>query len=505
MMTDVVQRFLLTRVFSYLEDAAVRGEGLAQRVRLAEFAAAFAKFSGCGGLVSPRLERLLLAEAAALDGGNDIVPVDSGAVLMVMSEALFFGGHTRVVERWIEGDASRRYSLLLTRQDISDVPERLAAAIRKSGGVMLSVADGEIGDRALCLRRLSAGYGAVVLFTHWDDALPMLAYGREDFPRPVGLFNHADHVFWLGVSVADAIGELRHWGKRLSEGCRGSAVSRVLTIPGDAKPLARRERAAVRASLGVRPESRLVVAAGAAYKFRPVSGLSFADVVARLLCREPTAEFAVIGAGPDDFPDGSRLVRRFDGRLRLFARMPHAQMMDWLAAADVVLGSLPVPGFTVMADALSCGRPVLMCETAGGLMDWMTGSPALCGSVDELIDRTCRLLHDPDESERVWRETWCRLQDDDSMAAFRWRINGFFAALAESGHRLHAIGSVRPLSARFAHFLMQTGTQWLDTMTENRCLGLFGKWQLPNVILRCRQKPWLTPCLLLRWTFHGCR
>lgn len=504
-MTDRLRHVLLTWAFRYLEDAAVRGEGLAQRVRLAEFAASFAKYSGCGGLVSRRIEQMLLSEAAALDGGNDVVPTAPDAVLMVMTEALFFGGHTRVVERWIEGDDTRRYSLLLTRQATSDVPARLQSAVRKSGGVLLSVADGEIGDRALRLRRLSAGYGAVVLFTHWDDALPLLAYGREDFPRPVGLFNHADHVFWLGVSVADAIGELRHWGGRLSEECRGTAVSRVLTIPGDAMPLTVRDRAAVRAALGVRPKSRLVVAAGAAYKFRPVSGLGFADVVACLLRREREAELVVIGAGPDDFPDGPHLIRRFDGRLRLLARMPHAQMMDWLAAADVVLGSLPVPGFTVMADALSCGRPVLMCETPGGLMDWMTGSAALCGSVDELVDRTCRLLHDPDESERVWRETWRRLQDADSPDAFRRRMNGFFAALAESGHRLHAIGSVRPLSARFAHFLMQTGAQWLDMMTENRCLGLFGKWQLPNVVLRCRQKPQLTPWLLLRWAIHGCR
>ena len=80
-------------------EAAVAGEcDLARQLEITEAAAAFARQSGCGSFSSSTIERAFLCRAASLAP----VPVHdavSGAVLMVMSEAYAWGGHTRAVER----------------------------------------------------------------------------------------------------------------------------------------------------------------------------------------------------------------------------------------------------------------------------------------------------------------------------------------------------------------------------------------------------------------------
>ena len=73
----------------------------------------------------------------------------------------------------------------------------------------------------------------VVTFADTDDPLPLVAYGTEDFKRPVGLYNHADHDFWLGVGVSDLVADLRRWGERLTREVRGATASYRLTIPLD--------------------------------------------------------------------------------------------------------------------------------------------------------------------------------------------------------------------------------------------------------------------------------
>ena len=104
-----------------------------------------------------------------------------------MSEAYHTGGHTRVVERWIEADDKRKYSLVMTRKSPSELPSRLVAAVERSGGRIVELdSETDFIKRGLALRKIAASFETVVLHTHMDDPIPLIAFGSDDFKRPVG-------------------------------------------------------------------------------------------------------------------------------------------------------------------------------------------------------------------------------------------------------------------------------------------------------------------------------
>ena len=129
--------------------------------------------------------------------------------LIVFTLSYFTGGHTRVAERWIETDTHHRYSVAFTApQNGLEIPERLKNAVAQSGGELLFVNGENALETGLNLRRIASKFESVVLFTHMGDPTAIIAFASSDFKRPVGFYNHADHRFWLGVSISDIIGEL---------------------------------------------------------------------------------------------------------------------------------------------------------------------------------------------------------------------------------------------------------------------------------------------------------
>src|SRR5438067_2243266 len=76
-------------------------------------------------------------------------------------------------------------------------------AVKTSGGELMALNPAAPWiERARALRELARGYDAVVLHIHHHDPVPILAFADGDRP-PVVLFNHADHMFWLGSSIVD--------------------------------------------------------------------------------------------------------------------------------------------------------------------------------------------------------------------------------------------------------------------------------------------------------------
>lgn len=492
--------------FRRFEEAVAGEYDLARQLEIVRAAAAFARQSGCGAFASATIERAFRCRAAEL-GPVPVHEAVPGTVLMVMSEAYAWGGHTRAVERWIEADGKHCYSVVVTRQ-AKDVPfpERLRAAVDRSGGeIVLLDAEEPAEVRAKRLRELSSRFAFVVLHIHPDDPLPIMAYGTEEFPRPVGLYDHLDYGFWLGVGIADGVGELREWGCRLSLDRRGVEYAKVLGIPGDSVARVEPDRLANRRKLGLPEDARIVVTAGAAYKYQAMPGRDFLDIARPLL--ESSDKTYVIGIGMTfgDFPEWKRFGERFGGRFRALGRLPHEEMMAYLAAADVATDSWPVPGFTSLADAVACGCPVLTCPTPGGLMDWMEGSAAECASPDELVGKALKILADPAAGKANLDDVGPRLEASRSPEAFVEKVNAFFADLAGRGHAVRDFSPVLEGDAAFDDFLAHLQTFDLNWMAERWFRERFGRWDRMTVSFACDRHPLRAPVLWAGWALHGFR
>ena len=495
------------KIFRRFEQSVAEAKDLARQAELARVATAFARQSGCGSFGSPTIEGAFLERAKGI---RVTLPerYEPGTVLMVMSEAYFWGGHTRAVERWIEADRNRRYSVVVTRQRAGmDFPARLASAVAESGGTvkMLSEIDG-LESRVAQLREISSSFEFVILHIHPDDPLPILAYGTSEFRRPVGLYDHLDYSFWLGASVVDGVGELRTWGADLSRERRGLGdIMTVLGIPGDAPGKVRPDRLAARRRLGFPADGRIVMTAGAAYKYRPMPGRDFLSLATAILGDSPKNMIVGIGMTFEDFPAWKAVSMRFGGRFRALGKLPHDRFMDALAAADVVIDSWPIPGFTSLADAVSCGCPVLTCPTPGGLMDWMCGSAAECATPRELVRRVCEMLDDPAVGAAALKDVVPRLEASRSPVEFMRRVESFYAKLAAGGHAVHTFEPRSVAPREFDEFLGRMETFDMNDFASYWCRELYGKWDWTTVSFACERHPWKAPLLGLRWALKGCR
>ena len=310
-----------------------------------------------GVLVAPALEGLLN------ELGRNHVPGDPRAriptgdprrVLHVMTECYEVGGHTRIVERWIERDAARRATVVLLNQHVP-IPAAFTAALLRGGANLLPRPDGDIFARARALRTIAVEHDLVVLHVHMHDVVPALAFADPTGRPPVIYFEHASHQLWVGAGCADIVACFRELEIELAATRRGLGHERTRLLP---LPIASRtlpERADARRSIGVHPDALMVLSVASPWKIRPVLEPTFSEIVAAAAAASPEARFFV--AGPKPGPEWAETLDRFGDRVLLLGPVP--DLGPLLASADVYLDSWPATGGTTLLDVADAGVPIV--------------------------------------------------------------------------------------------------------------------------------------------------
>lgn len=325
-----------------------------EAVAWAQLAADTAWNAHTGRYAWPELENMLLQVAGEVGkvrpGRKYSVPTGSGRtrVLHVFTIAYQTGGHTRLAERLIR-NSSDDYCHAVVNTSLPDfTPGWLVEAAENSGGWLLQL-DRPCTDllrQARTLREIARSWAdVVVLHTHPNDPLPILAFG-EDAGPPVMLLNHADHVFWLGGSIADVVAEIRPVGMDLSLRRRGVRNSTLLPVPLIADHL-KVDRAEARRQLGLDEETTVLLTISSAYKFAPFGGYDFLSLIRKVIDENPGA--VLLAVGPHD--SGPWAVQREATGGRIRALGEHSDIGAFYAAADVFVDSFPYGSMTAMLDA----------------------------------------------------------------------------------------------------------------------------------------------------------
>jgi hypothetical protein len=359
----------LERQLDMAEELERKGEPEAA-VAIACAAAALAWTDHPGVHASPRLEAML--ERIAADRLPALIRRTRSAggprrVLHIASELYDTGGHTRVLWRWIEREPGSIHTVVASCQ-VAPVPDGLIDATRRRGGDFIRLdPEAPMIERAAELRRLAAESDVVVVHQHPQDPLPTLALAAAPERPPAVMFNHADHVLWVGASISDVLLSLRSLAAQLN---RGIPAERHLVRPfpvsgGDgngrdpALPISPDERNAARSSVlgqqGWPEETVLLVTVGSPYKYEGPAGSSLRDLVEPLLDEFPDAR--LIAVGPADGGAWAELRERTGGRVAAVG--PQPDTLPFLAAGDVYLDSRPQAGQSATAEAAACGLPAL--------------------------------------------------------------------------------------------------------------------------------------------------
>ena len=316
------------------------------------------RLSTCGmGIYScPELEKPFI-ELAKTVPPVKTQPYRQNSFLHIMTQSYQVGGHTRVTERWIEtSPIAQKHSIVLLEQQDESIPSKLEIITKNHNGDLYVFKEKTLINKARMLRELSMQYEYIILHIHMCDPTVIVAFGTEDFTRPVILFNHADYTYWCGASIVDLLADLRD--NEFAKKRRGIDNVYPLRIPFEPnKDIQRysKTREQSRADLGLPLDKKIILTVGGAHKYRPFAGCEFCDFLSVAL--NSYEDVMCFGIGPtSDIGGWSKYGNKFTA---LGEIQYGKEYFDYLNACDVYVNSMPIGGGTAMLDAIQFRKPVI--------------------------------------------------------------------------------------------------------------------------------------------------
>lgn len=431
------------KTFESLVSKAMSAETIEERMALAQDAVWYAENHATGYYASPELESIFLEVAKAIP--EVTCKPQKNTVLHVMTQAYGSGGHTRVVERWINmSNIEEKHSVLLLNQETENVPQWLVNSAKNHGGNFLSLNEDDIIKRAYLLRQEASKYERVILHVHMDDSVPIIAFGVDSFTIPIIFFNHADHMFWLGVSIADMVAELRC--DHISETRRGVQNSYVLGIPPipDNNITIDVDKKALRRELGIPIDDFVIITTGSEYKYRRIGSNSLCKQLVEIVIKGKNVSCYAIGPNIESDQWGWANTVSENRIHPLGVVTDKEKYRKYLLAADLYMGSYPYGGYTSMMDAVQCGLPFLQLLISGQQKSMLLMDPSidqslcLCHTTHELVRKSMKVMRDKRFRETLyltskrWADSvtstddWkCRLYDMYDKCPSKHKIRQF--------------------------------------------------------------------------------
>ncbi|MCK4922206.1 MAG: hypothetical protein KAS71_14235 [Bacteroidales bacterium] len=295
-----------------------------------------------GLLCDFRLEELLLSIGKKNIVENPIIREKDGnnKILHVATNVWAIGGHTRVILDWIINDNSSEHVLYLTNQD--KLPEELIVDL-KGIKIVFDSSQSKI-EKAKKLNTFSREYDLIILYHHPNDVVPNIAFANPS-SIPVVVYNHADHVFWLGTSIADCVVDIRN--SNATSLLRNN--SKTFTIPFLSKSPLNYEKEALKKELGIDPNSLVLLSMGAKYKFLPYNLNYIKNIIIPILKANNEIHYYLIG--PDNVFVEKYITTNIPDNLIPLGYISNPEV--YLKACDIYIESAPIGSGMASIDVLN--------------------------------------------------------------------------------------------------------------------------------------------------------
>lgn len=384
--------------FELLEAKAIKSQKLDDIMMALYFAAQ----NPTSRFYSDPLEQALanLARAYYKPSAEDMdVSYRSNSILHVMTTCFTHGGHTRVVERWIDSAPhDQQHSVVLTDQyNEMMIPQRLRDVVAgKRGELFVFDPDESFFEKAKTLYLISRRYQTIVLHQP-EDPVPLMACSITGFNRPVILFNHAGVLFLLGRNCVDYSMDLNNEQLAITRQKLGISASEIVPMPADkVRDSIAVSSLEVRQSLGLPKDKQIIFSMASGYKYNHIPGYDFAQFIDTLLADNSQRFFLLVGVNPSSSRWRS-LKKKYPDQFMALSTILYEQAYTYLKASDLYIDSFPVNSFLALQDAAAVGDlPVLSLKTPIGVLPFIRDTPFYCDTIEDLVKKTEWLLNNPD-------------------------------------------------------------------------------------------------------------
>lgn len=312
--------------------------------------------------------------------------------LHILTISYKIGGHTRVCERWIENSPAEEVHsvIILNQTDLKQVPQKLKNEVSRKNGKFILLSAKSIFDKALELRKIASGYEKIILHVNMEDPIPVMAFGSADFKRPVVFFDHGDHVFWIGVSIADLVVNLRSVTADIAIKRRGVRKNIVIPLAIEYPKLIP-DKEKIRKKLGIAKNTKVILTMASPYKYTKFGGYDFIATATEILDRVPNSVLLAIGPSLKD-DEWNIAAENSKGRIRPIGYIANDKIDEYIAIADLALDSFPFSSLTSLLDIGKYGVSCLSLKTENGDFDSFNQAEIVCENQQELIARAVDLL-----------------------------------------------------------------------------------------------------------------
>lgn len=379
---------------------------------------------GCSSnYCSIALENYYLQLARSTQQPLETKPIQHNSVLHVLTSVYYSGGHTRILERWIDSAPDvEKHSVVLLKQETDTIPDHLRSVISgKNGELVVFPIDSKISDKANRLRTLAREYEYIILHHHMHDPIPLMAFGVAEFQRPVITFNHAGHMFWIGRAATDLVLDIEETQQTITQHKRGIKHTMLVNlpyIPDRDKQLS--SKAALREKLGLPQNASILISMASAYKYSNVLDFDYQGMLRQILQSRPSAIAVIIGVESNHNERWSALDTEFPDRVFLPGLLPHAEAREYLLAGDLYLDSYPCSSFTSFLDAITIGKlAAITLKTPAGMMPCLKGSDAVAETESQFREKAIQLLDDSGARNDLYNHLLSRVKTHASPDRFQ--------------------------------------------------------------------------------------
>lgn len=270
--------------------------------------------------------------------------VRTGKVLHICSEIHDSGGHSKLLYNWIKNDSSKKHSILSTRLSKEHI-ETVSRVYMEDISELehLSIKSASRLESVNLLNQLPLNdYDVILLHIHPDETITNIVLSQQHITTPVWIINHADHVFWLGTSIADKVIQIRESNIALDVQRRGISAERQIFLPIPVENIlhAHEEKKDFEHQINI-------LSTGTAYKYNPNEKYNFLREAYKAVEENSNIIFNIVGIEHD-----SEYAKKYlHERIVLHGIISPLKLSHIEQRSHIYVESFPMASFTALLQA----------------------------------------------------------------------------------------------------------------------------------------------------------